>query len=104
MFATGPRSLPVYLMHGFEGFGQDTTTDWIKAILQPIADVVHKYYDPLYQPQAQKVTQITTPSTTGISPIYLIGGGILVWLLLRPKGGGLKGTERKSRKNPCRRR
>ena len=102
MFAGGPQSLPVYLMGGF---GQDTTiTDWIQTIFQPIADVARKYYDlqaQQYQAQAQQVVKTTTlPSLTGINPIYLIGGGLLIWYLFRG-GGEIKG---KRRKNPCRRR
>lgn len=106
MFSSVPQSLPVYLMGGFgQDFGQDTTvTDWINTIFQPIAEVAKKYYDlqaQQYGVQAQQVVKTTTlPSISGISPIYLIGGGLLIWYLLKG-GGGIKG---KRRKNPCRRR
>ncbi len=96
------RTLPVNLMGGF---GQETTAqDWINTILQPIADFAKKYYE-LQAQQAgagtQQVLQTTTfPNLGSISPIYLIGGGLLIWYLF--KGGGE--TKGKSRKNPCRRR
>lgn len=103
MFTAGPRSLPPHLMGGF---GQDTTdttiTDWITTIFQPIADVAKKYFDlQTQQSQPQTVVRTTTlPNLAGISPIYLIGGGLLIWYLF--KGGGkIKG---KRRKNPYRRR
>lgn len=106
MFSSITESLPVYLMGGF---GQDTTvTDWISTIFQPIAEAAKKYYDlqaQQYGVQAQQVVKTTTlPSISGISPIYLIGGGLLIWYLL--KGGGeIKGRIKgKRRKNPCRRR
>jgi len=103
MFSTHPKSLPSHLMGGF---GQDTTvTDWISTIFQPIADVAKKYYDiqaAQYTPQVQKVVQTTTlPSLTSISPIYLIGGGLLIWYLF--KGGGIKGEEGRRRKSYKRR-
>lgn len=99
MFGTGPQSLPVYLMGGF---GQDTTvTDWITTIFQPIADVAKKYYDlqaQQYGVQAQQVVKTTTlPSISGINPIYLIGGGLLIWYLFKGSGK-VKGK----RRNPCR--
>ena len=95
MFSSRLKPLPSHLM---SGFGQDTTvTDWISTIFQPIADVAKKYYDlqaGQYTPQAQKVVQTTTlPSLTSINPLYLIGGGLLIWYLFR--GGGIKGEEGK---------
>jgi len=85
------KPFPPYL----QGFGQDTTItgqdiqSWITDIMKPIADVVKEYYDLQYQQQgiqAQKVVQATPfPS---ISPIYLIGGGLLMWWLFK---GGKKG-------------
>ena len=103
MFSARQRTLPSHFM---SGFGQDTTvTDWISTIFQPIADVAKKYYDlqtGQYTPQAQKVVHLTTlPSIASISPIYLIGGGLLIWYLF--KGGGIKGEEGRRRKSYKRR-
>ena len=81
------KQFPSYL----QGFGQDTSTvqDWISDVMKPIADVVKEYYDL----QAQRVVQ--SASLTGISPIYLIAGGLVVWYLFR---GGTKGQKVRRRK------
>ncbi len=106
MFSANLPSSPVYL---FRGFGEDqeaSVGDWINTILQPIADTVKKYYElqaQQYGTQAQKVVQSTSfPNLSSINPLYLAGGGFLLWYLF--KGGGIKGKTRKSRKNPYRRR
>lgn len=75
-----------------QGLGQD----WISDYLNPLANVVQQYYDTQaqqYGVQAQQVVK-STPMPN-ISPIYLIGGGMLLWLLFR---GGVKGKERRKRR------
>ena len=91
------HAFPVYL----SGLGQDTssvTPSWISDILRPISEVVKEYYDLQYQQQglqAQRTLQ-STPFPS-ISPIYLIGGGLVAWYLLK---GGIKDkkTDRKRRR------
>ncbi len=81
------RPLPSYLQGGFGD------TNWIEDILRPIADTVKSYFD----------AQITQPTTTqkasigigGISPIYLIAGGLVVWWLFK---GGKKGVVRRRKR------
>ena len=89
-------SLPVPL-YGFSGFGQtsEDIQSWIDATLKPIADIVKKYYDLQAQQglQAPVVKSSAIPSLAGISPWYFVGGGILLWYLL--KGNGVKGRSRR---------
>lgn len=78
-----------------QGFGQDIQT-WLTEIVQPISGAVKEYYDvqaKQYGTQALQVAS-TTPTPT-ISPIYLVGGGVLLWWLFR---GGVKGKERRKRR------
>ena len=77
------QAFPVYL----QGFGQ--TSQDVISVFQPIADVVQEYFE-LQTKQAQVQVPSTKqasiiPSVVGISPIYLIAGGVLAWFLLRKK-------------------
>jgi len=100
MFGT-TRQFPSYL----QGLGQDTSTitpSWITDIMKPIADVIKEYYDLQYQKnivQTQKVASVT--GWQGISPIYLIVGGVVIWYLFR---GGIKGSEKGQRSRKRKRR
>ena len=88
------RQFPTYL----QGLGQDTSDvqSWISDVMKPIADVVKEYYDLQTLQQGIPTQQtIQTASLSGISPIYLIVGGLVAWYLL--KGSGIKG-QRKKRK------
>jgi hypothetical protein len=85
------------LTHIIQGLGQTPTVqDWLSEIVSPITTGVKSYYDVQAQqlgPQALQVASTTTlPS---INPLYLIGGGVLVWWLFR---GGVKGKERRRRR------
>lgn len=86
MFAARPSHVPVYLMHGFGDFG-DTETS-VEGLLSVIANAVSTYLKPTtVTPTVTTQPVIQSASIGGISPIYLIGGGLLAWYLIKkPKG------------------
>ncbi len=87
MFAARPSHVPVYLMHGFGDFG-DTETS-VEGLLSVIANAVSTYFKPTtVTPTVTTQTIATqTASIGGISPIYLIGGGLLAWYLIKKRKG-----------------
>lgn len=74
------------------GFGQETVESWLTDIVRPVADIAKQYLDVKVSPETQQFLA-STPTPT-IKPIYLIGGGLVLWWLLR---GGLKGKKLKRR-------
>lgn len=87
------RRPPITVIQGLDGFGQESVQDWLTGVVAPIADVAKTYFDVQIPPQAQAVVA-STPFPS-ISPIYLIGGGLVLWWLFR---GGLKGKKKSVRR------
>ena len=94
MFAARPSHVPVYLMHGFGDFGDTETT--IEGLLSTIANAVSAYLKPTTVTPTV-TTAATTTSVGGISYIYLIGGGLLAWYLLKKSKGVRKTGVRKTK-------
>jgi hypothetical protein len=93
MFAARPSHVPVYLMHGFGDFG-DTETS-VEGLLSVIANAVSMYLKPTtVTPTVTTQTVATQSASIGeISPIYLIGGGLLAWYLIKKRKGVKKTKE-----------
>ncbi len=86
MFSAAPPHLPVYLMHGFGDFGDTETT--IEGAVAAVANALSQYLKGSTTPQPVVTQPVIQPSTIGgISPIYLIGGGLLAWYLIKKRKG-----------------
>ncbi len=94
---TGP--LPAYLQGSFQGLGQDSTAQvWINDVMKPIADVVKEYFDSQTVQPTIKTTQASLiPNVGGVSPIFLIAGGLIAWYLFRGKKKSYSTHRRKRR-------
>ncbi len=95
MFAARPSHVPVYLMHGFGDFGDTETT--IEGLLSTIANAVSAYLKPTTVTPTVTTQTTSVASVGGISYIYLIGGGLLAWYLLKKSKGVRRAGVRKTK-------
>lgn len=88
MFGKVTLRTPISVISGFGDFGDTETT--IEGAMATIADAVAKYLRS-QQTIQPVVTQSVIPSTIGgISPVWLIGGGVLAWYLFKKYKGKAK--------------
>ncbi len=86
MFSARPSHVPVYLMHGFGDFGDIDTS--MEGLISVIANAVSSYFRPAtVTPTVTPQPVIQPTSAEGISPILLIGGGLLAWYLIKKRKG-----------------
>lgn len=91
MFGKVTRQTPISVISGFGEFGDTDTT--IEGALATITDALTKYLKSQQTTQTVTTQSVIPPTISGISPIWLIGGGVLAWYLFKKYKGKAKGGE-----------